>query len=66
MALGLKTYVDDAGDVDYRRLAVEKTKAFTSFLDAVSGLCPRRSHDNRAMRKSPSCLISTMRGSLIL
>ena len=40
LALGLKTYVDDAGDVDYRRLAVEKTEAFTSYLDAVSGLCP--------------------------
>ena len=51
LALGLKTYVDDAGDVDYRRLAVEKTEAFTSFLDAVSGLCPeafsRQSRDQK-------------------
>ena len=51
LALGLKTYVDDAGDVDYRRLAVERTAAFTSFLDAVSGLCPeafsRQSRDEK-------------------
>ena len=51
LALGLKTYVDDAGDVDYRRLALERTKAFTSFLDAVSGLCPeafsRQSRDEK-------------------
>ena len=40
LALGLRTYVDSEGDVDYRRIAVEKSSAFTDFLDAASNLCP--------------------------
>ena len=52
LVLGLKTCVDDAGDADYRRLAVEKTEAFTSFLDAVPP-AQRHSRDNHGPENRP-------------
>ena len=40
LAQGLERYVSQSGDVAYRKIALEQSSSFTSFLDEVTALCP--------------------------